>query len=600
MRLRDGMWRPPPPNKNLQDASQRFEDKLRMVDEYLKFRKISIEHRRRIQNYYTGYWRLSGAIFEEQMILQGLPNDLRTVALEQISAEAIKRVPVLKGIGDQCAAAVYCNLHPHFFEEEGVIYTAKDFGSDMFFVTAGSVQLQGIDLHVGESDAEKTRQLRLSPRARSRSHHVEKDDFFGEMCMFPDLCKYRTETAIANSRVESLILSRGDFCELSRLQPAFAQRLEHLCALKAARYGISNQAVESLVQQAASRLNFSRMDRRVDDVKAELIAAYEHKLASMGLRLPGRDKGFVYQIWMRQHQDDGEAGALAIDDFTLSPQRAGKLMGDKRPRAEWTRVSCTFTSAGQMLHVEHDVQALGLLAGRIASLGTLKEFGKVSDVDVAIFHNGGQSPPPKIQARGFSFTVEGLDDRHGTSGGAVRRMQASLENPKEAEEMIEVLKDVAEAQRSARLDGTFDGKLLPLVGGGAAGAAGCVEHKGFSAGVGLTSQKRGMPRVLDDDEYLDHTCTPPSEYEAAAHMWSANGVYKDAQRLTSAYADASPAVRIVMEELHKMRAEQARASQRQELLHSQVQQALMQLAASPKIPRHRTKSSADERGWGHA
>jgi len=31
--------------------------------------------------------------------VQGLPADLRFITLQQISAEAIKRVPVLKGIG---------------------------------------------------------------------------------------------------------------------------------------------------------------------------------------------------------------------------------------------------------------------------------------------------------------------------------------------------------------------------------------------------------------------------------------------------------------------------------------------------------------------
>ena len=242
---------------------------------------------------------MSGAIFEEQTILQGLPTDLRTVTLQQISAEAIKRVPMLKGIGDQCAAAVYVNLHPHYFEEQGVIYVAKDYGSDMFFVTTGTVLLQGIDLHVEGSMADKSKQLSLNPKSGIRLQHVKADEFFGEMCMFPELCKYRTETAIASTRVECFTLSHEDFCELSRWQPAFAERLEQLCALNAARYGISNEAVELLVQQSASRLNFSRMDRRVEEVKAELIADYESKLADMGLWLPGRPKGFVFQIWMR-------------------------------------------------------------------------------------------------------------------------------------------------------------------------------------------------------------------------------------------------------------------------------------------------------------
>ena len=102
--------------------------------------------RRRIQNYYGGCWRKSGAIYEEAFVLQDLPTDLRATTMLQISVEAIAQVPALKGLQDLCAAEVYVNLYPHCFDE-GLIYAAKELGSEMYFITSGQVQIQGFVLH---------------------------------------------------------------------------------------------------------------------------------------------------------------------------------------------------------------------------------------------------------------------------------------------------------------------------------------------------------------------------------------------------------------------------------------------------------------------
>ena len=345
--------------------------------------------------------------------------------------------------------------------------------------------------------------------------------------------------------------------------------VEQICELKAAKYGISNHAVELLLQQSASKLNFSRMDRRVDQAKTELIAVYEEKLASMGLRLPGKDTGVVFQIWMWEHGADGE---LVPGDHGVDGLGGG-----------WARVSCTITAVGQMLHVGHDVPALR--GGKVLSLGAITDFSRQTS-DMTIFYNESVSPLAKTQARGFSLTLNAVTDTCEVKGPA-RRVEVSLENPREAEEMIKLVEVAVDAQRSAMKDGTFEANLIPDNSGVDSGAG--------QKGPGVVHRKAAHHRLLDEDDNFDHTCTPPSEYETT-NMWSSNGIHSDVRRLTNAYADASPALRIIMEELHKMRAEQARASQRQELLASQVQQALSRVGVISKRP----FVSSDEQGWGHA
>jgi hypothetical protein len=150
------------------------------VDEYLKYRKISVASRRKIQNYYGLFWRMSGASFEEEMILHDLPSNLRMNAMQQISAEAVKRIPMLKGLGSSCSAQVYVNCYPHYFEE-GLIYAAKEQGNEMYFVVSGTVKLQGIKLH--ESHNQPYDPARLPPKPFPESQVFLPSSF--ECCFIP-------------------------------------------------------------------------------------------------------------------------------------------------------------------------------------------------------------------------------------------------------------------------------------------------------------------------------------------------------------------------------------------------------------------------------
>jgi hypothetical protein len=145
-----------------QDSAQRFEDKLRGIDEYLKYRNISLAMRRRVHAYYGNCWRTSGAIYEEDSILNDLPPNLRSIVVQQISVEAISRIPMLKGLQDVCAAEVYVNMYPHYFEE-GLIYAGKEPGDEMYFLTAGTVVLHAIDLHGAEND--RVEDAKLQPKS---------------------------------------------------------------------------------------------------------------------------------------------------------------------------------------------------------------------------------------------------------------------------------------------------------------------------------------------------------------------------------------------------------------------------------------------------
>lgn len=84
--------------------------------------------------------------------------------------------------------------------------------------------------------------------------------------MFPNICKYRTESAIAQNRVECFVLKRERMEEISEAQPVFAEKLEEMCLIKSVMYGFTNQAFENLHHEVAKQ-SFTRMDRHIDDTK---------------------------------------------------------------------------------------------------------------------------------------------------------------------------------------------------------------------------------------------------------------------------------------------------------------------------------------------
>jgi len=177
--------------------------------------------------------------------------------------------------------------------------------------------------------------------------------------MYPKICKYRTETAIAQTRVECYVLSRHNLQQLSKMQPTFADRLKVMCTITAAEYVFSNEAVERLTEMTTSKLGFSRMDRRVDEIKTGLIAAYNDKLSAMGMCLAGNPKGLVLQGWMQWHNVSSDTFQKIVYSCPEAGcGHVGTLDMKGLDIKACTMISCTFTAAGQILYAAHAVEAL--------------------------------------------------------------------------------------------------------------------------------------------------------------------------------------------------------------------------------------------------
>jgi hypothetical protein len=124
--------------------------------------------------------------------------------------------------------------------------------------------------------------------------------------MFPDICGYRTDTALAETRVSCFVLKRENMENLSKLQPGFAQKLEEVCSIKAVHYGLSKEAFEEFATSKTAHRSFSRMDLKIDKLQSELLTEYGAKLQRMGFRQSTRQNGLMYDVWLKSHRISGD------------------------------------------------------------------------------------------------------------------------------------------------------------------------------------------------------------------------------------------------------------------------------------------------------
>ena len=356
---------------------------------------------------------------------------------------------------------------------------------------------------------------------------------------------------MAQNRVHCFVLKREKLEELSKSRPAFADKLATMCSIKAVQYGVSNDAFETAIQDTPGHRSFSRMDGRIEELKASLIHDYEEKLQSVGLCLPGKKTAFSAQLWMQWQ--------YVCTRDKLSPRAS--LDEGKFDSKSWKKVSCTFTAAGQMLFIGHDLQSLQ--AGTLLSLGILKEPNGEDEDNLTLNHqNGSTSELKKNSNRRISFLLT----KTGASTSA-RKVTVSSEYIQPVDELIEAMKIVTEMQHKCELECRSEGLLLHNID---------VEQSEAPQMSTHLTRHHSMSQICPDED-CEWPRTTPRPQELHSMGPTPNEIHNDAKRLTTAYADASPALQIIMEELHKLRAEQGRQAQHQDALHKQIQQALFEM-----------------------
>ena len=149
-------------------VDNRCQEKFRFVAEYLQFRGISSDLKRRVKRHYTTSWKLSPAPYDEPDLLEELSPALRAALLVEIGARRRKSLPLFQAFDDECVGFLLTRLRTVSFEQGDVIYSRGERALHMYLILDGEVELSS-----------RGKAAEAGPRA------VRRGECFGELALFP-------------------------------------------------------------------------------------------------------------------------------------------------------------------------------------------------------------------------------------------------------------------------------------------------------------------------------------------------------------------------------------------------------------------------------
>ena len=334
-------------------VDDRFQAKARAVQEYLKFRDVPVELRRRVKNYYHHCWKRSAELYEERGILSDLNHGLRTELLKSVGRKLVAELPVFGGFGEVCAGWLATRLRRTAFNGGEEIYEHGAEAAEMYIVVAGAVKIFAARAPQRRASRESAS---LDGRAAPTATAGEGDTF-GELGLFPDVYgAVRTDRAVADSWGWGYALSAADMPELEARYPAVAERLRELCTLKGLQRSMETCAVAGGGSETARRESGvpCQIQMRCERLKAELLHRREAELL---VPLTGEVCPDILPLLRRAPA--GRSGSSRSLLSLAAP--AG---------AELQSLSCVLSGRGELLCVEHSLA--GIAAGRATSLGFLR------------------------------------------------------------------------------------------------------------------------------------------------------------------------------------------------------------------------------------
>jgi len=177
---------------SIDGARTRHKEKLEKVSTFLAYKKIPRPLQRQVFDYFEYLWE-SRRGFDEQSVLDELPQPLRVNIAMQINQDMIAKVPFFSNAKLDLIREIVLNLMPVVYPPGEDIIKTGELANDMFFISSGSV-----DILVGPQ-LEKV--ATLSDGA-----------FFGEI-------------ALLFSTVRTATVRAADYCDLYRLDRSTFERI---------------------------------------------------------------------------------------------------------------------------------------------------------------------------------------------------------------------------------------------------------------------------------------------------------------------------------------------------------------------------------------
>merc|ERR1719454_682082 len=120
-------------------SHQLFVEKMDSVNEFMHYRGLPHNLRKRIRAFYHSFWN-RGIYFNENAILGDLTFDLQKDVARFLNQDVIRSVPFFIGMDDDCVNTIISRLITRHVLEGDVIVREGDFGAYMFCRSQGRRQ----------------------------------------------------------------------------------------------------------------------------------------------------------------------------------------------------------------------------------------------------------------------------------------------------------------------------------------------------------------------------------------------------------------------------------------------------------------------------
>ncbi|XP_067951844.1 potassium/sodium hyperpolarization-activated cyclic nucleotide-gated channel 1-like [Watersipora subatra] len=202
-------------------SSRQFRDHLQQVNEYMIYRKLPGELRRRITDYYEH--RFGGKLFNEAAILSEISDCLRKDVIQHNCKELVRSVPFFLKADESFVTDVITKLQFEMFQPSDIIIKEGTKGDRMFFIQEGLIEIL-------------TDEGKIVTRLGDGS-------YFGEICLLTKKC--RTATVRAASYCNLFSLSKEHFDKILENYPLMRRTLETIAAKRLHKLGKDPNLVTS-------------------------------------------------------------------------------------------------------------------------------------------------------------------------------------------------------------------------------------------------------------------------------------------------------------------------------------------------------------------
>ena len=188
---------------NIDVAKSQYRDKLDRINAFLRYRAMPDQLTKKINDYYGYLWDTRKG-YDEIEFLHDLPVALKEAVALHLNKDIITRVPVFEKAEPALIRDIILELQPVVFTPGDAIVRAGEMGSQMYFISKGSVVV-------------------LSPDETVTFATLTAGQFFGEISLL--LSMPRTATIRATAFCDLYMLEKDAFEKVIEAYPTFKESI---------------------------------------------------------------------------------------------------------------------------------------------------------------------------------------------------------------------------------------------------------------------------------------------------------------------------------------------------------------------------------------